>query len=445
VRSSALALLVLSPALLLVAPARAAEPRAIVEGERFGVVFPEASPSPVRAEGTLDLTVAPGLASAKVRAVYRLTNPGAAPAAGDVTFAVVRGEHEDDPTERIALEVDGAPVEPRALRAADRLAPLLIAWFETHPDVPRQLADPAVPPDAAELRRRVEAAGGRCGAGCSGLLAWHTNSVADEDERLSKDLADDVIVGAAREAIPAAVEALERGLGVEGSSGAAERIGYLVFPLAILPGRTSTVTARYVQLASVDHAAEANATHAFDVLLSPARRWAGFGPLDVTVRVPDHTRFRSPVPFAREGDTYQAALPGLPDGELRFEVMPLDGLWFGMTGRAGYWALLVVAMALAAVGAGAAAGSVWGPGVRFRRVLVPLATAGPIAAVCNFALFVVLFGAFPDGALGFGTAGLVRGLLLVALSLPVGALASAACTVRRRRLRMRLRSTARKA
>src|SRR5262249_31928851 len=139
--------------------------------------------------------------------------------------------------------------------------------------------------------------------------------------------------------------------------------------------------------------------------------------------------------FRREGDTYRAALPGLPDGELRFEAMSLDGLWFGMTKHDGYWVILVAAMAATAIGVGAAAGRLWAGASRLRRNLLPLLAAAPLSAVCSLAVLVLLLSTFPRHAPGFGYGGIVGGVLLAILSAPVGALASAVSAAWRARRR----------
>ncbi len=113
--------------------------------------------------------------------------------------------------------------------------------------------------------------------------------------------------------------------------------------------------------------------------------------------------------------------------------MSLDGLWFGMSDHAGYWAILAGAMAAAAFAVGGATGRPRPDAPRWRRVLVPLLVAGPLAAVVNAAVLVLLLNAFPTRALGYGYGGVAVGALLVLLSLPAGAAASVAWAAYRAR------------
>jgi hypothetical protein len=218
----------------------------------------------------------------------------------------------------------------------------------------------------------------------------------------------------------AALDALVAGWSTLGDA----RLDRVFFHLDFAPGQRRAVVVRYEQQAAVDLAAHVNPTYAFDYLLSPAKRWAGFGPLEISVRVPESVRFSSPLPFRREDDAYRADLPGLPDGELRFEVMPRKGLWFGMTDTGGYWAILIAAMALTALGVGVATGRRGSPRRRWPRVALRLLGAGLLAATCNVAVLVLLTSAFPPHGLGFGYGGLFGGLLLLVLSVPAGAGAS---------------------
>jgi hypothetical protein len=213
-------------------------------------------------------------------------------------------------------------------------------------------------------------------------------------------------------------------LGFVGDDGAT--LGCLLFHLEIEPHQGRSVTVHHDLRAAIDRAAAVNSTFGFGYLLSPAKRWAGRGPLDVVVVVPGHARMSSPLPFRRDGGTYRAELSSWPAEELRFDVLPLDGLWFGMTQPRGYVANAVAAMAAAAGVLGTAAGRTWRRSAGWRSFAIPLLTAGPLAAVVTFALLVVLLAASPPHALGFGRDAFVRGALLILLAVPLGAAASAA-------------------
>jgi hypothetical protein len=408
-------------------PARANMAKAVLDGERYGAIVPDGATA-VRVDGeSLSFVLAPGLTTATVTASYRLTNGGAAAESADVAFVFTRGEGaSDDPGARATLEADGAPLEVRAVSDADLLAPRLQAWLEAHPEVDRALR---AHDGEASLPGLVAAAGGRCSDGCAALVAWYRATADPEQDRLPAALEDETLVRAAHEAIPAAAGEVARGW----STLADLRLGFLLFHLDFRPGQTRAVTVRYVQRAGVDRQAYVNETYSFTYLLSPARRWAGFGPLDVSIQVPGRALFSSGAPFRREGGTYRAALPALPEGELGFAVTSLDGLWLGMTRPGGYWAILAAAMAAAAIAVGHAAGRVWAGATRWTRVLLPLLTAGPLAAVCSFAVLVLVLWAFPPQALGFGYDALLGGALLIVLAAPVGAVASAVTAARRAR------------
>ncbi len=108
----------------------------------------------------------------------------------------------------------------------------------------------------------------------------------------------------------------------------------------------------------------------------------------------------------------------------------MRGLWLGMTEPRGYWIILMIAMAAVTALVGAAAGYLARARSGWRRVALPIVTAGPLAAVCNVAVLVLLLAAFPPAGLGFGYAGLIGGVLLVLISVPVGAVAGAVSAAR---------------
>jgi hypothetical protein len=406
--------------------------KAVLGSERTGTLVPEGATA-VRVERELlAFSLAPNLASAAVTAAYQLTNTGAAAESADVAFAFVRGErHDEDPTAQAALEADGAPLPFRAVSDAELLLPKLRGWLSEHPAIADALSG-RDDPDRNAIRGLVEAAGGRCPGGCDALISWHRNALSEGEHRSAREQ-DEAILEAAREAIPGAVADLTSKWTTFTGGDARTRLGFLLFHLDFLPGQKRTLTVHYRQQAGEDRGAAVNTTFVFDYLLSPARRWAGFGPLDVSVSVPSHTQFSSPLPFERGGDTYHVALPGLPDGELRFEAMPLDGLWLGMTGTCGYWAIVILAIAATALAIATAAGRQWANVTGWKRASVPLLVAGPLAAVCSLAVLVLLLSVFPPHALGFGYGGILGGALLVLLAAPIGAAVAAVTAARRRK------------
>ena len=66
-------------------------------------------------------------------------------------------------------------------------------------------------------------------------------------------------------------------------------------------------------------------TQEFTYLLSPARHWAEFGSLDITIRTPEPVPYivRSSLPLREaEERCYTAHFDSLPDGELTFTLYP---------------------------------------------------------------------------------------------------------------------------
>jgi len=412
---------------VLLAPltARANMGKAVIDGEHVGVLAPDNATAVRVDHEALDFVLSPQLATAEVTATYRLTNAGAAPEAADVAFSYVRGDADRVRLgEHATVTLDGAPVQVHSTTDADLLRTQLEAWLKAHPGVDGALPAAAANDAAAvaELAKSVAAAGGRCDGPCRGLVAWYKGDERDPDQT-SPDIEDAEVVAAAREALPDAAASLARDWSTLPDAGGA-RLGFLLFHVDLSPGPEHTLAVRYRQRATVDREERVNPTYRFDYLLSPARRWASFGPIDVAVHVPASARFASPLPFHADGDAFRATLPTLPDGELSFDAMSTDGLWFGMTDSRGYWAILMVAMAAVTALVGGASARFSRGASGFRRVLLPVVTAGPLAAACNVAVLVLLLGAFPPAALGFGYGGLAGGALLVLLSLPLGALAA---------------------
>jgi hypothetical protein len=208
-------------------------------------------------------------------------------------------------------------------------------------------------------------------------------------------------------------------------------IGLLLFHLDFRPGQTRVVTVRYVHHADTDLRTHVNATFRFDYLLSPAKRWAAFGPLKISVLLPANAWFASSLPFERNANAYTAVFSGLPEGELQFETMSREGLWFGLSRPDDYAAILASAVVLAAVGVGASLGRRWVAGGAWQRRLLPLAAG--LATMCALAVVVLLHAAFPQRALGVGYGAALMYPLMLVLAMTVGA-ASAALAKRFRRV-----------
>jgi hypothetical protein len=182
---------------------------------------------------------------------------------------------------------------------------------------------------------------------------------------------------------------------------------------------------RYRQNATVDRRKNVHPTFHFDYLLSPAKHWAGFGALDVTLRLPPNYRLSTSSPFQCDRDDCHMHSSGLPNGELEFETTSLAGLWFGASKPAEYLAMMAAAVAWSTVLVGTGAGRRWS-GVRDRvSGVLPLVIGGTLSLGCSLAVVFLLVAVFPPGALGFGYGPWVVSSLLIVLSVPLGVMASA--------------------
>jgi hypothetical protein len=189
---------------------------------------------------------------------------------------------------------------------------------------------------------------------------------------------------------------------------------FLLFHLDFAPGQTRTVSVGYMQEAGWDRVVNVNTTFTFEYLLSPAKRWASFGPLDIRVHVPPGTRVTSPTTaFTREGDVHAAAFATLPPGELTFSVMSTRGLWFGLAGTGAYWSILIAAQLIAVTAIGIATGGLWQQSgckaAIFRILGAGFLGAAGVAAVAFLAL-----ACFPGHGLGYGGFFGAAGLVLLA-------------------------------
>jgi len=193
-------------------------------------------------------------------------------------------------------------------------------------------------------------------------------------------------------------------------------LGFLLFKLSFAPHQTRTVAVDYTQLANFDRTAGVYTKNTFEYLLSPARSWASFGPLQIEVKLPPDTSFASPLrELRRQGDAYVATLPTLPDGELVFDVSSSKGLWFGVTDPDFYFWIFLGALVLTIGAVGRVTGRRWPAVSAVRRVLGVGVLGWGAAAAVMFCLLAT----FPAGGLGYGYDRPLLALLLVMLSGPV--------------------------
>jgi len=92
---------------------------------------------------------------------------------------------------------------------------------------------------------------------------------------------------------------------------------------APLPAGPSRLTVRYRADAGT-YVAQPLIVRQFAYILAPARTWAGFGTLDVTVDVPPGWQAWSDPPLERRGDTLVGRFDGVPADALALSVQPTE-------------------------------------------------------------------------------------------------------------------------
>ena len=378
---------VLSPA------ARANVAQSSFEGDRLGPLVAR-SETVLRVDSEdLVFDLDPTLESARVVATYRFSNPSSEPRKADAAFVFVLGEGASSKrTSTPTVTVDGAPTPFEVVTDVAQLKPQLDAWIAAHPE---RISAALQERDPSALRVLIEA----------------------RDAGVNND---EVTLRAAREVIPEAVQSMEKGFT---SLGGVRRLTWLAFTFEVPPGAAKTVTIGYTHTPGQDHAKRVSTVFTYEYLLSPAKTWAAFGPLHIVVKLPPNAITWSSMPWREEGAERRADFSSLPNGELVFEVMSTNGLWFGMTGHEGYWVIVIVALVAVAFATGRVGGRMWGKGGTSG-----IASVGWVAAIvivsgiaATFAC-VVLTALFPSRALGFGYGpffGLLLGVAVVCFVAPV--------------------------
>ena len=412
------------------------------EGDSYGSLVPQ-DETVVRVDSEdLSFDVDPSLERAQVTATYRLTNPGAAVTEADVAFVLVTSDEVARlkgavPNPRAAVTLEQTPVPFRVVTDADVLEPALEAWLSARPDIKSMLEreldhTPEPFPSSLELGRRLEA----CGGSCDQLARWYRY-----DTRPSKDDRDadrkQAVFAAAAKVIPDEVAKVQKAWStLPRLQGPDVRTTWLAFHLAFPANATRTVTVHYSQDAGGDERRGVNVTHTYDYLLSPAKHWASFGPLRITIHAPSNARVEASLPLTRDGDTYRAALSGLPDGEFSFGVMSSDGLVLGMGDPGQYLLVLLVVLLSVSVLLSVRLGRAWASvRSRLRRVLLCIFGTGLLVGVADALAAWIVLAALPSHALGIGYAPTVNVLSLVMICVFAGMVTSgvwAARTARRR-------------
>ncbi len=96
--------------------------------------------------------------------------------------------------------------------------------------------------------------------------------------------------------------------------------GGLGFVLTIPPGQHTVRVAYGVRPGSFDDGRHPNRVWQLAYSLAPARRWAGFGQLDVRVQLPPGWDAAASVPLRRDGDALVGRFPGVPGDVLALSV-----------------------------------------------------------------------------------------------------------------------------
>lgn len=375
---------------LVALPARANVARSSFDGDRYGTLVARSENVLRVDEEDLVFDLAPDLGSARVTATYRFSNPSAEARKAEAAFVFVQGDAATKLDAAATITVDGAPATFALVNDAMQLRPQLEAWIAAHPD---RAADKLDPQSPSAVRVFVEA----------------------RDAGVQND---DLTMRAAREVIPDAVAAMEKGFSTLGAS---RRMTWLAFTLEVAPNAAKTVAISYTHVPGQDLAKRVNTTFTYEYLLSPAKTWAAFGPLHVRVRLPPNTLVESAMSWRTEDAERRADFTTLPEGELTFEVMSKKNLWLGMTAPGGYWGILLGVLLAIAILAGRAGGKMWAKGGT-----TGIASVGWIAAIAIVSglaatfIAVLLTALFPERALGFGY-GPIFGLFVAALGVSVAA------------------------
>ena len=117
------------------------------------------------------------------------------------------------------------------------------------------------------------------------------------------------------------------------------------FQLDVAPG-PHVLAIAYAAETMTHHADQPTLLHQFAYVLSPARTWAGFGGLDVTVLVPPSWTAALAPAMPRTGDTFEATFPSIPADAIAVTVSAPLGA-YRIVGTAA-WGLL----ALVTIGGG---------------------------------------------------------------------------------------------
>gem|GEM_PF-2877010 len=118
------------------------------------------------------------------------------------------------------------------------------------------------------------------------------------------------------------------------------------FELNLPAGGTGTLEVRYQHTAAQDRRSRAHPVYHYQYLLLPARAWASFGALEISVKAPERIFFSATLPFTYADGEYRASFKGLPEKNLAFGIMSRKGILFHW-GNAGPYYMIAFAVGMA--------------------------------------------------------------------------------------------------
>lgn len=213
------------------------------------------------------------------------------------------------------------------------------------------------------------------------------------------------------------------------------RLRFARFALDLPAGAKGTLTVSYRQRPATDADRRANVTYHYQYLLTPAKGWASFGPVEIRVALPEGESspyFATTIPMQQEEREYVASLPGLPQENLAFAVMSREGLLLGMTDPGAYFWLAFVLVLLLAIPVGLGAGWLTG-GLKSKGFAVTLGVGVGLVGggLVNGFLTLSILSAMPLEGQGYGVALIGVGQWLVTLA--VSSVAAGVAAARRPR------------
>jgi hypothetical protein len=189
--------------------------------------------------------------------------------------------------------------------------------------ITRERLDIDLRPLAANGRVRVEAVYYLHNHGAEKKLDLLFASGADHvsDFRVSLDEQPAASAPATGVSVPGSWHAPAYTPGLNGGPGVPYhgRMAPIAFAVIVPPG-PHTLKVRYAAVAGIHYEGQPTVYRQFAYVLAPARSWAGFGGLDLTVRLPEGWHAASTPGFRREGDTLEGSFGDIPADALALTV-----------------------------------------------------------------------------------------------------------------------------